>query len=96
MSLMSRKCTVSAASSSASPVVNRNCTNDDHREPQQLERIERPLVVEQEGGEDRQAEEEVRQVRQHRDDWQHLGDSTFLIRLPPEMSTLAASTERRA
>ena len=51
----------------------------DDREPEQLERIDRPLVVDQERRQDRQAEEEVHHVRQHGDDRQHFRGEQHLL-----------------
>ena len=64
-SRMSRKCTVSADRISAHASVGQKLHGDDDREPEELADRER-RVVDQEGGENRQPEEEVHHVRQRR------------------------------
>ena len=87
---MSRKCTVSADSSSASPIVNTSCTSDDDREPRAARTIvSGVLVVDQERRQDQQPEEEVHHVRQHGDDRQDLGREQHLL------DQVAAGDQRR-
>jgi len=91
MSLMSRKCTVSADRASANPVVSTSCTSTITGNHARSVRAT-CRGNNQEDRHDGQPEQEVHHVGQHGDDREHLGgNSTFLIRLPPEISTLDAS-----
>ena len=94
---MSRKWTVSAASSSARPGREQQLHAHDHREPQQLQRIERALIVDEEGRQNRQAEEEVHEIGEHRDDRQHLGREQHLLdQVPARDQHVGRLGQRRA
>ena len=95
MSLMSRKCTVSADTISASADASAaNCTQHDDRKPEQLGELQRRAVVDQErapesAGPRKKCTMFASTVTIGRIS---AGNSTFLIRLPPEISTFADSS----